>query len=118
MRRSLLFMIVIPILASCLACSEGPKAPKPVIGPGVKRNIADLDLMMKDLHSLMFAGPFTEKQATEVSAMMTQVSAMMKEMSGPEGERLAAQNEQKLKEMRQRLEVIREQLKKQNPPSP
>ncbi len=111
-------MIVIPLLVSCIACSEGSQAPKPVIGPGVQKNIADLDRMMKDLHSLMFAGTFTEKQATEVSAMMTQVSSMMKEMSGPEGERLAAQNEQKLNEMRQRLEIIRQQLKNQNQPSP
>jgi hypothetical protein len=117
MRRSLLFMLAIPILASCMACSEGSKAPKPVIGPGVQHNMADLTLMMKELHGLMFEGPFTEKQATEVSAMMTQVSVMMKEMSGPEGERLAAQNEQNLKEMRHRLEIIREQLKSQNQPS-
>jgi hypothetical protein len=111
-------MIVIPILASCIACSEGPKAPKPVIGPGVRQNIADLDVMMKDLHSLMFKGPFTAKQATEVSEMMTQVSVMMKEIAGPERERLASKNEQKLKEMRQRLEEIRQQLKNQNQPSP
>ena len=114
MRRGLLFLLVIPILASCIACSEGPQAPKPVIGPGVQQNIAELDLMMKDLHALMFQGPFTEKQATEVSAMMTQVSAMMKEMSGPDRERLASRNGQKLKEMRQRLEIIREQIKNQN----
>jgi uncharacterized protein YicC (UPF0701 family) len=118
MRRGLLFLLVISMLASCIACSEGSKAPKPVIGPGVQQNIAQLDSMMKDLHALMFQGPFTEKQATEVSQMMTQVSHMMKQMSGPEGERLASQNEQKLKEMQQELEKIREQLKNQNPPSP
>jgi hypothetical protein len=116
MRRGLLFLLVIPILVSCIACSEGSKAPKPVIGPGVQKDIAELDLMMKDLHALMFKGPFTEKQATEVSKMMMQVSVMMKEMSGPEGERLASQNEQKLKEMRRQLEIIKEQLKSQNPP--
>jgi hypothetical protein len=118
MRRGLLFLLVILILTSCIACSQGPPAPKPVIGPGVKQNIADLDLMMKDLHALMFQGPFTEQQATEVSSMMTQVSLMMKEMSGPEGERLASRNEQKLKEMRHRLERIKEQIKNQNQPSP
>ena len=118
MRRGLLFLLMISILASCFACSEGSKSPKPVIGPGVQQNIAALDSMMKDLHALMFLGPFTEKQATEVSMMMTQVSAMMKEMSGPDRERLAAQNEQKLKEMRQRLEIIKEQIKSQNKPSP
>jgi hypothetical protein len=116
MRRGLLLMLSIPILASCIACSEGSQAPKPVIGPGVQHNMAELAVMMKELHSLMFEGPFTEKQATEVSAMMTQVSAMMKEMSGPEGERLASQNEQKLKEMRQRIETIRQQIKNQNQP--
>jgi hypothetical protein len=114
MRRGLLFLLVIPILASCLACSGGSQAPKTVIGPGVQQNIAALDLMMKDLHALMFKGPFTQKQATEVSSMMTQVSLMMKEMSGPEGERLAAKNEQQLQEMRQQLETIKEQLKSQN----
>jgi hypothetical protein len=118
MRQGLLFLLVIPILVSCIACSEGPQAPKPVIGPGVRQNIADLDSMMKDLHALMFQGPFTEKQATEVSTMMAQVSVMMKEMSGPDRDRLAAQNEQKLKEMRQRLETIKEQIKNQNKPLP
>jgi hypothetical protein len=116
MQRSILLMLVIPILASCIACSEGSQAPKPVIGPGVQHNMAELAVMMKDLHSLMFAGPFTEKQATEISGMMTQVSAMMKQMSGPEGERLASENEQKLKEMRHRIETIKQQLKSQNQP--
>jgi hypothetical protein len=116
MRRGLLFLLVIPILASCIACSEGSQAPKPVIGPGVRQNIAELSMMMKDLHALMFQGPFTEKQATEVSAMMTQVSLMMQEMSGPQREQLASQNEQKLKEMRQRLEIIKEEIKSQNKP--
>ena len=109
-------MLVIPVLASCLACSEAPQAPKPVIGKGVQQNITALDLMMKDLHALMFLGPFTDKQSTEVATMMAQVSAMMKEISGPEGERLAAQNGQKLKEMRHRLEIIKEQIKSQNQP--
>ena len=116
MRRGILFMLVIPVLVSCIACSEGSQAPKPVIGPGVQHNMADLAVMMKELHSLMFEGSFTEKQATEVSEMMTQVSVMMKEMSGPEGERLAPRNEQKLKEMRRRLETIKQQLKSQNQP--
>ena len=116
MRRGILFLLIIPVLTYCLACSEGSQAPKPVIGPGVRHNMADLDVMMKELHGLMFEGPFTDKQATEVSAMMTQVSAMMKVMSGPEGERLAAQNEQKLKEMRHRLEIIKQQIKNQNQP--
>ncbi len=116
MRRGLLLIIAIPILASCIACSEGPQSPKPVIGPGVQQNMAELAVMMKELHSLMFEGPFTEKQATEVSTMMTQVSVMMKEISGPDGERLATQNEQKLKEMQHRIETIRQQLKSQNQP--
>jgi hypothetical protein len=114
MLRGLLFLLLIPVLAFCIACSEGAKAPNPVIGPGVQQDIAELNLMMKDLHALMFLGPFTEQQATEVSKMMLQVSAMMKEMSGPKGEQLSARNEQKLKEMRQRLETIKEQIKSQN----
>jgi hypothetical protein len=118
MQRGILFALVIPVLILVIACSEGSQAPKPVIGPGVQHNMADLAEMMKDLHALMFKGPFTEKQASEVSTMMAQVSVMMKEMSGPEGERLASQHEQKLKEMRHRLEIIKQQLKGQNQPSP
>ncbi len=116
MQRSIKLGLVITILASILACSEGSQAPKTVIGPGVQKNMADLAVMMKDLHGLMYEGPFTDKEATEVSAMMNQVSLMMKDMSGPEGERLAYQNEQKLKEMRHRLEIIRQQIKSQNQP--
>jgi hypothetical protein len=116
MQRGILCVLVITIFMSFMACSEGPQSPKPVIGPGVQHNMADLAAMMKELHALMFEGPFTEKEATEVSAMMTQVSAMMKEMSGPEGERLASQHEQKLKEMRRRLDAIRQQIKQQNQP--
>jgi len=114
MHRGLLVLLMIPILASCLACSEGAKAPKPVIGPGVQQDIKELNLMMKNLHALMFSGPFTQQQATEVSKMMLQVSAMMKEISGPEGEQLSARNEQRLKEMRQRLQTLKEQIKSQN----
>jgi hypothetical protein len=116
MQRGILCILVITIFMSFMACSEAPQSPKPVIGPGVQHNMADLHVMMKELHGLMFEGPFTEKQATEISGMMNQVSVMMKEMSGPEGERLASQNEQKLKEMRRRLDAIRQQIKQQNQP--
>ena len=116
MQRGILCILVIMIFLSVMACSEGPQSPKPVIGPGVQHNMTDLAEMMKELHALMFEGPFTEKQATEISGMMNQVSVMMKEMSGPEGERLASQNEQKLKEMRRRLEAIRQQITQQNQP--
>lgn len=109
MRRVIVFLI----LTSLIACSDASNAPQPVIGPGVQHNMGDLAAMMKDLHLLMFEGPFTARQSTEVSEMMLRVSVMMKEMSGPERERLATQHEQELKEMRRRLEIIREQIKGQ-----
>jgi hypothetical protein len=109
MRRVLVFLIV--IVASLIACSDASKTPQPVIGPGVQHNMGELAAMMKDLHLLMFEGPLTAKQSTEVSDMMLRVSVMMKEMSGPQRESLAPQHEQELKEMRRRLETIREMLK-------
>jgi len=80
----------------------------------VQHNMRDLAAMMKELHLLMFEGPFTAQQSTEVSNMMLRVSIMMKEMSGPDRDGLAARHEQELKEMHRRVEEIRQQLKRQN----
>lgn len=103
--------LVLLIAASVFACSDASQKPQPVIGPGVQHNMGDLAIMMDELHLLMFEGPFTAKQATEVSDMMLRLSVMMKEMSGPDRERLAAQHEQELKDMRRRVEEIREMIK-------
>ena len=105
--------LVLLMVASVIACSDTSQKPQPVIGPGVQHTMGDLAAMMDELHLLMFEGPFTAKQSTEVSDMMLRVSIMMKEMSGPDRERLAPQHEQDLKEMRRRLEIIREQIKSQ-----
>jgi hypothetical protein len=105
--------LVLLMVASVIACSDASHKPQPVIGPGVQHTMGDLAAMMDDLHLLMFEGPFTAKQSTEVSEKMNRVSVMMKEMSGPERERLASQHEKELKEMRRRLEGIREQIKRQ-----
>lgn len=107
-------VILIVIAAFCSACSESPPKPQPVIGPEVQHNMRDLAAMMKELHLLMFEGPFTAQQSTEVSNMMLRVSIMMKEMSGPDRDGLAARHEQELKEMHRRVEEIRQQLKRQN----
>jgi hypothetical protein len=109
MRLAIVLLII--MVASFMACSDTSDTPQPPIGPGVKNNMGDLAAMMKDLHLLMFEGPLTAKQSTEVSDMMLRVSVMMKEMSGPQRESLAPQHEQELKEMRRRLETIREMLK-------
>jgi hypothetical protein len=106
--------LILPMVASVIACSNGSQKPQPVIGPGVQHNLGDLAAMMDQLHLLMFEGPFTAKQSTEVSNMMLRVSIMMKEMSGPDRERLAAKHEQELKEMRRRVEEIRAQVKSQS----
>jgi hypothetical protein len=104
--------LVLLLVASVIACSdESQKQPQPAIGPGVQHNMGELAAMMDELHLLMFEGPFTAKQSTEVSDMMLRVSIMMKEMSGPDRERLAAQHEQELKEMRRRVEEIREMIR-------
>ena len=105
--------LVLLMVALVIACSDTSQKPQPVIGPGVQHNMGDLAAMMDELHLLMFEGPFSAKQSTEVSNMMLRVSIMMKEMSGPDRERLAVQHEQDLKEMRRRVEIIREQIKSQ-----
>lgn len=111
MPRVLVSLMIIAAFFS--ACSDSSQKPQPVIGPEVQHNMGDLAAMMKELHLLMFEGPFTAKQSTEVSNMMLRVSIMMKEMSGPDREGLAARHERELKEMRRRVEKIREQIKKQ-----
>jgi len=104
--------LVVLMVASLIACSDASqKQPPQVIGPEVQHNMGDLAAMMDELHLLMFEGPFTGKQSTEVSDMMWRVSVMMKEMSGPDRDRLAAQHEQELKEMHRRVEEIRQMIK-------
>jgi hypothetical protein len=86
---------------------------QPGIGPGVQQNIVSVEKVMREIHQLMFQGPFTPPQATEVSEIMIRLGVMLQEMSGPQREQLAPKHEEELNEIRARVDKIRKQLKNQ-----
>lgn len=89
----------------------GAPGPQSVIGPGVQHNMIATEKVMREIHQLMFLGPFTPKQATEVTEMMTRLGIIMQEMSGPRADQLAQKHAQELKEIRRQIEILKQQLK-------
>jgi hypothetical protein len=88
----------------------GERGRQPVIGPGVQNNMIATEKVMREIHQLMFLGPFTPRQATEVTDMMTRLGVIMQEMAGPQADELAKKHDQELKEIRHRIKILKQQL--------
>jgi hypothetical protein len=122
MRRRVLLLCLMATAYAGLALAQPAGSPNPplksdqvsqsLIGPGVERNVVSIEKVMGEIHQLMFQGPFTPQQATEVSKMMTRLGIMMHEMSSPQREKLAQKHEQELREMRRQIEIIKQQMQK------